>query len=131
MSITFSPSRVACVIRLIGQSNVQSRMMLVGLHWRRGLSSGDHIRNAFEAASPSAVYCGLAAGGLRARICSIVISPFAYASRTLFGTMSPRPPLGGTVSTPCSMAQSPVMFGSPDGNVAARGGGFGAFELVN
>src|SRR5262252_2668518 len=83
-------------------------MMLVGLHWRRGLSSADHIRNAFEAASPS-----------------------AYASRTLFGTMSPRPPLGGTVRTPCSMAQSPVMFGSPDGSVAVRGGGFGAFELVN
>ena len=50
MSITFSPSAVVCVMRLTGQSNVQSKTMLVGLHESRGLSSGDHIRNAVAAA---------------------------------------------------------------------------------
>src|SRR5215471_6305542 len=131
MSITFSAPAVVCVIRLIGQSKVQSKMMLVGLHERRGLSSGDHILNAFAAVSPASVYCGRAGAGLRARICSMVMSPFAYASRRLFGTRSPRPPLGGTVSTACSTAQSPERFGSPDGRRGARGAAFVGAALVN
>ena len=49
-----------------------------------------------------------------------MILPAAYAARTLLGTRSPLPPLGGIVSTACSTAQSPVMLGSPDGSFAAR-----------
>src|SRR6185503_12152985 len=93
--MTFSPSTVVCVTRLIGQSNVQSNTMLVGLHDRRGLSSGDHMRNAVAASWPFAVYCGRDGAGLRARICSSVMRPAAKSSRRLRGTSEPLPPLGG------------------------------------
>jgi hypothetical protein len=49
MSMTFSPSTVVCVMRLTGQSNVQSKTILVGLQDKRGLSSTDHIRNPVAA----------------------------------------------------------------------------------
>src|SRR5690348_10765254 len=120
MSMTFSPATVVCVMRLIGQSKVQSKMMLVGLHDKRGLSSVDHMRNAFDVSSPFAVYCGRDGAGLRARICSSVIFPAAKSSRRLRGTSEPLPPLGGIVSTACSTAQSPEMFGSPDGKRSGR-----------
>src|SRR6185295_10146976 len=107
-------------MRLIGQSNVQSKTTLVGLHDRRGLSSGDHMRNAVAASWPFAVYDGRDGAGLRARICSSVMRPAAKSSRTLRGTSEPLPPLGGIVRTACSTAQSPEMFGSPDGSLRGR-----------
>jgi len=56
MSMTFSPSSsVFCSKRLIGQSAVQSRMMLVGLQANHGLSIGDRRSNASAAACPCSV----------------------------------------------------------------------------
>src|SRR5262245_4484579 len=98
-------------MRLTGQSNVQSKTIDVGLHDRRGLSSVDHIRNAVAASWPRAVYCGREGAGLRARISSIVILPAAKCARPLRGAI---------VSTACSPAQSPEMFGSPEGKRSAR-----------
>src|SRR6186713_626310 len=121
MSITFSPLTVFCSNRLIGQSAVQSRMKLVGLQANQGLSFGERLLKLLAAFSPSAVYTALGRGGCVACTCCNVILPAAKSGDMLFGIIEPLPPLGGTVSTSCSTAQSPLMFGWPS---ARRNGRF-------
>src|SRR5689334_5256517 len=120
MSMTFSPPTVFCWKRVMGQSAVQSRMMLVGLQLNQGLSCGELRLKLSAAFLPSAVYTTFGRGGCVAWICSIVILPAANAADWLFGIIEPLPPLGGTVSTSCSTAQSPLMFGWPSGSFSAR-----------
>ncbi|MEJ0005500.1 MAG: hypothetical protein WDM77_03710 [Steroidobacteraceae bacterium] len=60
---------------------------------------------------PSAVYTTFGRGGCVACTCCKVIWPAANAGDMLLGIIEPLPPLGGTVSTSCSTAQSPLMFG--------------------
>src|SRR6185503_20863940 len=128
ISMTFSPFVVFCSNRLIGQSAVQSRMKLVGLQANQGLSFGDRAWNAAAAFLPSSVYTALGRGGCVACTCGKVILPAAKSFDMLFGIIEPLPPLGGTVSTSCSTAQSPLMFGWPS---ARRSGRFevSTFEL--
>src|SRR5579872_7014216 len=110
----FSPLAVVfCSNRLIGQSAVQSRMMLVGLQANHGLSFGERLLKALASFWPRAVYTAFGRGGCVACTCCNVIRPAANAGDRLLGIMEPLPPLGGTVSTSCSTAQSPLMFGWP------------------
>ena len=119
--MTFSPLAVVfCSNRLIGQSAVQSRMKLVGLQEYQGLSFGDRFLKASAAFWPSAVYTTFGRGGCVACTCCNVILPAANAGDWLFGIMEPLPPLGGTVSTSCSTAQSPLMFGWPSARRSGR-----------
>src|SRR5690606_5756995 len=121
MSMTFAPLAVVfCSNRLIGQSAVQSRMKLVGLQAYQGLSFGDLLLNESAAFLPSAVYSTLARGGCVACTCCKVIVPAANAGDRLFGIIEPLPPLGGTVRTSCSTAQSPLMFGWPSARRSGR-----------
>src|SRR6185369_8502620 len=120
MSMTFSPPTVFCWKRLIGQSAVQSRMKLVGLQLNHGLSFGSRLLKLLDAFSPSAVYTGLTRGGCVACTCCSVILPAAKSFDMLRGIIEPLPPLGGTVSTSCSTAQSPLMFGWPSGSFNGR-----------
>src|SRR6185312_8029578 len=114
MSMTFSPlARVFCSNRLIGQSAVQSRMKLVGLQSNHGLSLGERVSKPSAALLPSAVYTTFGRGGCVVCTCCNVILPAANCRDRLFGIMEPLPPLGGTVRTSCSTAQSPLMFGWP------------------
>ena len=52
-------------------------------------------------------------------LCSVIF-PAAKSFDRLLGIMEPLPPLGGTVSTSCSTAQSPLMFGWPSASRSAR-----------
>src|SRR5215475_14500181 len=118
--MTFSPLAVFCSKWLIGQSAVQSRMKLVGLQANQGLSFGDRLLNALADFSPSAVYTTFGRGGCVACTCCKVILPAAKSFERLFGIMEPLPPLGGTVRTSCSTAQSPLMFGWPSARRSGR-----------
>src|SRR6185503_11716335 len=121
MSMTFSPfASVFCSNRLIGQSAVQSRMKLVGLQLNHGLSFGDCLSKLSAAFLPSAVYTTFGRGGCVACTCSKVILPAANCGDRLFGIMEPLPPLGRTVRTSCSTAQSPLMFGCPSTSFKGR-----------
>ena len=105
----------SCVMRFTAPSNTQSKMMLVGRQRRRGLSSGDHIRNASASALPRSVYVTGRGpqpdGGTSAHR---ELTRF-HGRDQLLAPACPPPPPGGTAITYCSCAQSPEMFGSPDG----------------
>jgi hypothetical protein len=78
MSMTFWPlASVFCSKRLMGQSAVQSRMKLVGLHANQGLSFGDRRLKASAAFLPSAVYTTAGRGGCVDCTCCNVILPAA------------------------------------------------------
>ena len=82
ISMTFSPfARVFCSNRLIGQSAVQSRMMLVGLQSNHGLSFGDRLLKPSAAFWPTAVYTTFGRGGCVACTCCNVILPAANCRR--------------------------------------------------
>jgi hypothetical protein len=87
---------------------------------RQGLSFGDRLLKLSAAFLPSSVYTTLGRTGCVACTCCKVILPAAKSFDRLLGTMEPLPPLGGTVSTSCSTAQSPLMFGCPSASRSGR-----------
>jgi hypothetical protein len=84
------------------------------------LSFGDSLSKLAAAFWPSGVYMTFGRGGCVACTCSNVILPAANCGDRLFGIMEPLPPLGGTVRTSCSTAQSPLMFGWPSASFKGR-----------
>src|SRR5690606_13867538 len=90
------------------------------LQANQGLSLGERLLKASAAFFPSGVYTTVGRGGCVACTCCRVIRPAAKSFDRLLGIIEPLPPLGGTVSTSCSTAQSPLMFGWPSGRRSGR-----------